>query len=1033
MQPRAQPATGLRNVDSDTQTSNYHQSLQCRPPSYIQRVNDPVVREDLSDPHHETTILRSTSPSHEGYSGQSPIHVEPARAYPAKRDGLAPADNHITQSDDRESAELDPNKTDRNVPVCYDHTAAGAVATKIAGEPPDLVSLLLPWIGSKEQLRSSVPSEKRTSLQHRFESIRDAIGPSPRYEPSPPKTLSLPRSRFSPQQASGDGVVFDPPADRPILQQSGKDRNSEESTSSFHTAEDYTHERINNLSLTEDDLETPKAEKPPQFSNQTQPDEPTASLRPSQDYSLAESRNIDEGPAELSKNRSLPTTEAQLAREPSLDNVSQVVRSDLPPSPVSPQHSFIQEPVRQQDRKAPIYYGPDHDFEPVLSGRTATAHPGAHRRHSRGPSLEDHPAFRQEFAPPGQSQGLSSNERDHDATPLQQQPIFEPEFGAISTSQVPTGDAASRAKRNSRNSGFFGSFKSSTAATSRTNEGPDQGPVTPVRSTNDVQKKSKRSSIFGSRNGDRINGSRQSEESSPVPTPKLETSRQRLQVTPSPLDKGGLSGVTSSKLHSKMQRASTIGNKEKESGKKKRFSTIGSLFGSRSRQGHSSLADNSGQSQPVTFYQFDQPQQPQESERQVQQQQSNKGPEYSESSPSFRQSNRQSSSTQPPHNQTLVQNSSQPPYEGYYAPGRTDSSLSASPTWSYTAQRVSQPQQPSMKEPPAYARDAALRQRAAAPTEVTKAAAPPTSATFPTTALDETPSKRSRSSIWSRSRSRDVPFSKRHDRSTSGNSWSPEEPNRQSAYSTSANQQAQPAFSPRPTITPTHPGQGRVLTYSQFGESNISSLPPQPATSNDPRGAYQPPQGRQQQPQPKNVVTFHQFPQQQSNDEDSPLPPPPPPKDDWHLSSPRRSMSPQARKSQPTQETHSPNHSQSHHQPTTMAQPRTASQPPKDTEQPPPRSHSRTPSSSHNQRQKLPPVRTDTSATRRSGAFSSGNTSAESRKARQRELEIGGTSSSAGKAAREPVSKQGESEEAIVMSSSSYPGMEWTPDRWEED
>ena len=37
----------------------------------------------------------------------------------------------------------------------------------------------------------------------------------------------------------------------------------------------------------------------------------------------------------------------------------------------------------------------------------------------------------------------------------------------------------------------------------------------------------------------------------------------------------------------------------------------------------------------------------------------------------------------------------------------------------------------------------------------------------------------------------------------------------------------------------------------------------------------------------------------------------------------------------------------------------------------------------------------------------------------------------------EPAAKQGrkeeENEEPIVMSSSSYPGMEWTPDRWEDD
>ena len=815
-----------------------------------------------------------------------------------------PPNSRTNEGDVGESFQSEPSILHGNGPVSFKQSPANAeifTRTRPSDDAPTNAIGIEPPAprNVQQQHRSSPPSDKRSSLQQHFasqaESMKDAIGPPSysRQEPSPPKTLIIPRSRFSSQQANNDSVPPDPKADRSMSQQSTANRQSEDSSSSFHTAE-HSHDQADS-GPAQEDLETPKAEKPPPLLQQNRSDQPPVTSVTSEKQPSPKPQAIYAESSEHSQIPSASTVPTVLAREPSLDNVSDIVHSDLPPSPVSPQHSFIQEPSRHDGRRGPVYYGPDHGFGPASDHLTAAApRSGSFGQHSHGPSLEDHPAFRRNQSPSQQrfqqSAGPYIQGRVPDETSLSHQQGVEPGLGNKRASTDRLVDSSTNAKRNSRNSGFFKVFKSPTVTQSNANGSSDQSYATPTRSPIDGQKKSKRNSLFGSRNGDKTNGSGQSEESSPTPSSRVDALRQPTLVASSPGENSSPSSGTSNKLRDKLQRTSTSGNREAESGKKKRFSAIGSLFGSRSRKVQQSPPTQSRQPQPVTFYQFDEPSQHQESERQVQQREPHQRPKRSESRPSFQKSSRQSSSTQP---------QSQPPREGYYAPAQSEpmGPPRSTSAWSQTAQRVSQPTEPSVKEPPAYSQDAALRQRSTAPPEAANSGQLPTSATFPKAASNDSPSTRSRSSIWSRSKTREVPLSKRHDRSTSGNSWTTtnEEPIRQSTYSISATQKPESASSSRPNVAATPSNEGRILTYSQFGESNITYPPPQSATKNPVRHSHQPSSERQPL---ASIVTFHQFPQQQATGDNSPPPPPPPPKDDWHVSRPRHSSLQQASNTQ---------------------------------------------------------------------------------------------------------------------------------------
>ncbi len=1064
----------MRNVDSDIRTSSLSEDepSHARPLSYVQRVDALKSHGGGPETPYDETIPSSNFGSRDDSHGQTSVQKAQARAYPTRSDSLAPANSYAVERLNEDSGQINPSGTTDDASNHCDQRQSATAPAPISQASPDTDatgsgSRTPTQVDFEDRVHTSPQSDKRTSPQQHFasqaESLRDAIGPSARHEPSLPKLLSIPTSRFSTKQADSEDVIVGSEVERLVAQE----RYSEDSNRTFHTAENGNDDRPESRQ-TQDDVETPKAAEPPPLTFQNVPSQHSAASPPSQADNFSGPRDLDTASGKLSQPPSSPEMRAHLAREPSLDAMSNVVQSDLPPSPVSPQRSFIQEPAKPDNRKGPIYYDPSHDFGPASNDRVLAAAYNSPRQHSRGPSLVDHPAFRRDTSPALQSQTLAEQNaygRGRGEAPSRQRPDMESDLSSGVTSRDRTDGSTPDAKRKSRNSGFFKAFKSPVSIADQGNGESDQIDATPTGVSVDGQKKPKRNSLFGSRNVDDRNISGQSEESPPAPISWADTMRPQIPVTPDSKGSSSPSSGASNNLRNRLQRASTSGKKEDENGKKRRFSALGSLFGSRSRKTQPSAPEQARPPQPVTFYQFGPPQQSQGNEWELHQPLSQQRPEHPESRPSLQPSSPDSSSAQPRHDLVPVQGSDQRPHEEYYAPARSDYKKSQGSTraWSQTAQRISQARPPSTNEPPAYAQDAALIHRSTALPEGPSLGASRASTTIPRSVTSNSPSTRSRSSMWSRSQSREVPLSKRHDRSTSGNSWTTtaQEQSRQSTYTNPVSQSSQPALSPRPGITPTHSNQGRVLTFSQFGDSSITYPLTQQATNIPPSGSQQPSPVRQQR---QSVVTFQQFPQNKSTRKDSPSPPPPPPKDDGHVSRPRQSIIPQATNPQQSQEqtsSHNPRSSYAQHpsaeypsstgqqtrhdapssyiqQPITEYQPTPNSQPRTFLEQPPAPSHSRTASySSQSQRQSLPPLQTEV-PNARSSTFSPGNTSAESRKARQRELEMGRRPASAIRSAPTETAtgaaRKGEdAEDVIVMSSSSYPGMEWTPDRWEDD
>jgi hypothetical protein len=164
---------------------------------------------------------------------------------------------------------------------------------------------------------------------------------------------------------------------------------------------------------------------------------------------------------------------------------------------------------------------------------------------------------------------------------------------------------------------------------------------------------------------------------------------------------------------------------------------------------------------------------------------------------------------------------------------------------------------------------------------------------------------------------------------------------------------------------------------------------------------------------------------------DSPPPPPLPPKDEWHQSQPRYAS---LHSRSPSGISNLTSHTRS---PSGISNLTSHTRSPSQFSQPPPQhSHSRSPSHlseppapsprrlSTEIRMSLPPLQTNMTPTPPAQNISAKNTSAESRKKRQRELEMGGSTGGA---------RAGdEGEERILMSPTSYPGQGWAPGGWEQ-
>ena len=870
---------------------------------------------------------------------------------------------------------------------------------------------------------------------------------------------STPHSRFDPLQGNTSDTTIRLSHERSLSQPTKMERTSEDSNGTFHTAENAVRSRPGSA-MVEESPETPKAKQsqpsslgdPVLFNGEDpiltptpQPtnDEPTAQIQdkteeqeiePSTDY-LARSENDPYKPS--------PTTHDYLAREPSLDNIISQVESDRSPSPVSPQHSLHNEPVRQRSTREPIYYGPQHDFDVKQTPDFALRYPESSSQLGEVSGLPERPTF------PLPSHENQSSKRIDANVHIERVPGSSAEEKA--SPAINSSDRKSRSNRTSRNSVFFKNFGGSGAvgvpSIVSAVETQQQSPSYNMGTANESEKKSKRGSLFRSRPSDKSDDDTRGI-ASPSGTGSAAPIDTWRQGSPSTSRSSQLDGSLNSdpiNSRNKLTRASTSGNKvTEEGGKKKRFSAIGSLFGKRSSRNQPSPAIQA---------------------RYMQAGPSNKPATLQQPQYQAPYSSHVSSTDQPRPQPELRQSQGKVDTSGSYraeypSPSRSDTTASqtSTPVWSQTAQRVSQPRQPSYKEPSAYVQDSSLRQQATSPSNAIRPEHVRSSTSVSQNTSSDTPTTKPRTSLFSRSKSRESSTTGRT-RDLPGKSWitsrdrDPQDgsggssgrqslpvqgPQRvltfsqfgESHITSNFNQQQQPSqnqssgrqshssINPHPQRTTSlgnnsqSRGPPRVLTFNQFGENHIVESPSQ-------RQSVQPsPQNKGAQVQQPTVVTFQQFPSDpkplpsQISGRESPPPPPPPPKDDWHVSKSRGSASQSiqadgrqqhgdttSRVSAPT----APSYPDRRRTPQPQPQPRAQAQP----------------------RQAPPPIQTEIPNARLS-AFSPASNSAESRKARQRELESVAPSTEK-ETTSVPAKSDASSEERIVMSSSSYPGQEWQP------
>ena len=915
--------------------------------------------------------------------------------------------------------------------------------------------------------------------QERRESSKEDVDGSAKENLPWASMTSTPHSRFDPFQEKPNDTIIRLNHDRPLSQPTKTERTSEDSNGTFHTAENAVRSRSGSA-MVEETLETPKAKlaqpsslgdallsdgrKDPTLAPILPPttDEPIVGIQdraeeqesePATDH-LAGSENVPYRPS--------PTTLDYLAREPSLDNIVSQIESDRSPSPVSPQHSIHSihhEPVRQQSTRKPIYYGPQHDFDVKQTRDPALRHPTSSSRSGEVAGAPESPAL------PLPSHNENQASRRIDANEHVERKTGSHAEGKTSPA-INTSNRRSRSNRTSRNSVFFknlgGSGTVGVPSIVSAVETQQQSPSHSMTPANESEKKSKRGSLFRSRPGDKSD-----DDTRGIATPSATGSAAPAdawrQASPSTSKSSQVDGSLNSdsvRYPNKLNRASTSGNKvTEEGGKKKRFSAIGSLFGKRSSRNQPSPAI---QARYMQAGQNDKSGKPQQSQYQA---------PYSSHISSVDQPRPQPESRQ---SQGQV-DTSRSYVAGYSSPNRSDTiaSQTSTPVWSQTAQRVSQPRQPSYKEPSAYTQDSSLRQQATSPSNAIVPGLVRNSTSVSQNTSSDTPITKSRSSLFSRSRSRESSTTGRN-KDSPGKSWIagrdrdrqdrsgapsgrqslPVQPARgpqrvltfsqfgESHIASNLDQQQQPSQdqsseSQPPSSFNAHPQRTtslgnnppsreppRILTFNQFGENHIVESPSQRQLGQSP------PQNKAIQLQQPNVVTFQQFPSDskalpsQSLGRESPPPPPPPPKDDWHVLKSRGSAS------QSSQVDGRQQHGDTISR---ISAPRAPSYPdPRRTSQPQAQTQLQAQTQAQaqaRQRQAPPPIQTEIQTEIPSGrlsTFSPASNSAESRKARQRELEsvAPGTEK---EMVSVPAKNDASSEEKIVMSSSSYPGQEWQP------
>lgn len=290
--------------------------------------------------------------------------------------------------------------------------------------------------------------------------------------------------------------------------------------------------------------------------------------------------------AQFSPSPALQPFKSYSRREPSVDSTGSRIdpSQDVPPSPMSSGQSITHTQINQTDRNNPSEHGTDRQMFPSNTQDSASPEYRPLSEPHQEPTLQDHPAYRQQQAPDESDEPFGQ----HYPAPVSRQDPVIPRSEATEFSLQGVGPPpaprprtnTSTSKRGSRSSAFFRSFKTPPTETSS----PQLASENDVQDDNEKQvankirkSKSKRGSLFRSMTGAKAS----SGEDKPGETNKVEPSASTRDDADRPVEvveNDDSPTMAPSKHRNRLSRTATpkVEEQQREApSKKKRFSAIG--------------------------------------------------------------------------------------------------------------------------------------------------------------------------------------------------------------------------------------------------------------------------------------------------------------------------------------------------------------------------------------------------------------------------------------------------------------------------
>ncbi|KAL8790355.1 MAG: hypothetical protein Q9213_000708 [Squamulea squamosa] len=412
--------------------------------------------------------------------------------------------------------------------------------------------------------------------------------------------------------------ITNPNQDRPSIDEENFQRPSEDSDGTFHTAGSVfgvdptktvveAHQNLPSV-IQEQSSESPLSRVSSGGSSSTTPPVavPAANI---QDQPKARPFSF----IQFSQNPGPKPLEDKSHGRPSIDSLASRIdtEQDVPPSPISPQHSINHEQNDHTNRTSPVQQGIGHDFGPSSTRPMSSSPSRLFSRPFQDTHVHDHSVLRREQSPIRRDDLASQ----HYPAPIARQDSIHPRQQATEYSLEGVGpppapqprprptESRSSSKRGSRSSAFFRAFRSPTDPVSPPLAG-DLEELDYIDGSDDptIRKtKSRRSSLFRSLTGgtkssrsEEVTQGQQDLLQPAQARPNEEILRdQRQLIQPAHTQEHTLSSAgnaertdapvkSPSKYRNRLSRTKTPKEREQappEARKKKRFSAIGSLFG----------------------------------------------------------------------------------------------------------------------------------------------------------------------------------------------------------------------------------------------------------------------------------------------------------------------------------------------------------------------------------------------------------------------------------------------------------------------